>query len=134
MCWKKFKIVSPNGKECCFPVPVPWWCCDDSSATPIPPIVREDAAAQPEITVIPESTDAAPAPRSGCMSASQLLMQRYVIANPPRASDPPAWQRDPAPGAAAGAALCEDCDEIDPLFTAALEKAAVLIPSETSAK
>jgi hypothetical protein len=34
VCWKQFKLVSPNGKECCFPVAVPWWCCGESPTGP----------------------------------------------------------------------------------------------------
>jgi hypothetical protein len=79
VCWKKFKIVSPNGKEVCFPVAVPWWCCDaaDAAAAVVP---RETEAATTEAVAAEE-----PKGPTGCMSASQLLLQRYMIANPPRA-------------------------------------------------
>ena len=132
MCWKQFKIVSPNGRECCFPVAVPWWCCGDSPTGPTGPT---GAAAPIEIEAPAETVEQVlrepVAAKEGCMSASQLLMQRYMIAKPPRAFGRPAGQAadDPevidCPG-------CED-GEPSPQFAAAMEdfqRSAVLIPSE----
>jgi hypothetical protein len=87
VCWKKFKIVSPNGAEQCFPVAVPWWCCDSTGTTgpagptgptgPVQPIAEGTPDEAPPLA-------AAPAAPTGCLSASQLLMQRSMLANPPR--------------------------------------------------
>ena len=96
VCWKKFKIVTPGGQEQCFPVAVPWWMCDATGTTgaTFAETTNETAqAAGPQKAAAADSTHAEAAPAEaegamGCMSASQLLMQRYMIANPPRAFQP----------------------------------------------
>ena len=83
VCWKKFKIVTPGGQEQCFPVAVPWWMCDATGTTGAGLAEASNETAQatgPQDAVPAEATGP-----MGCMSASQLLMQRYMIANPPRA-------------------------------------------------
>jgi len=147
VCWKRFRIVSPEGRECSFPVAVPWWCCGDD----------DDEAAGRSATDAAETVSAAkrtpePAPeRDGCMSASQLLLQRYMIANPPRAFGRPYdcdYDEDcerrerrvryghDLPGHEADIEIipCPDCDgEGGFHFNEAMrdfQKNAVLIPSE----
>ena len=130
VCWKQFKIVSPGGKECCFPVAVPWWCCGDSATG------TSEAAAQaietPAETIGQVLREPAAAAKDGCMSASQLLMQRYMIANPPRAFGRQAAQRAPIEMEVIGCPECEN-GEPSPQFAAAMaefQRNAVLIPSE----
>lgn len=91
-CYKKFRIVAPDGKECCFPVAVPWWCCDCCTGT-TGTTGRTAPVIEPESAGAPVAASPAPvvqsAPAAGSMSASQLLLQRYAIANPPRAFGKP---------------------------------------------
>ena len=139
--WKRFKIVAPDGRECCFPVAVPWWCCGDDdeegAAGAASPTGAAEPISPPVETVEQVLRDDKPAT---AMSASQLLMQRYMIANPPRAFGRPA---DSTGGhAGRGQPLgeleiidCPPCEdgEASPQFAAAMEefqRNAVLIPSE----
>ena len=129
MCWKQFKLVSPNGKECCFPVAVPWWCCNDS-ATGSTGATGSAETIQAPVESVEQVLREKPATKEGCMSASQLLMQRYMIANPPRA-----FGRAGAREAEVEIIDCPDCEngEPSPQFAAAMaefQRNAVLIPSE----
>jgi len=132
--WKQFKIVSPNGQECCFPVAVPWWCCGDADGpTGSTGAAAGSAEIEPPVESIEQALREKPAAaKEGCMSASQLLMQRYMIANPPRA-----FGREHCAEPPAGVEVidCPDCDsgEASPQFAAAMEefqRSAVLIPSK----
>ena len=132
MCWKQFKIVSPEGRECCFPVAVPWWCCDSPTGTTgSTGSTGISGAAEPE--PVEQILRDPPAAKEGCMSASQLLMQRYMIANPPRAFGK---QADcPPPLEEMEIIDCPACEneESSPQFAEAMEdfrRSAVLIPSE----
>ena len=131
--WQQFRIVSPNGRECCFPVAVPWWCCNESptgstGVTGAAAQVEEPAGAAETVEQVLREPARA---KDGCMSASQLLMQRYMIANPPRAFGKQAGQSDAAPEIID----CPGCGdgEPSPQFAAAMtefQRSAVLIPSE----
>jgi len=73
-----------------------------------------------------------PAAKDGCMSASQLLMQRYMIANPPRAFGKTARAAAEPEIEVVDCPDCED-DAPSPQFAAAMaefQRNAVLIPSE----
>jgi len=132
VCWKKFKIVSPDGRECCFPVAVPWWCCGESPTGPTGTaagLAEAEEAAETIEQVLREKPAAA---KEGCMSASQLLMQRYMIASPPRAFGRGRAQEDPLDMEVID---CPDCQDggASPQFAAAMaefQRNAVLIPSE----
>jgi len=135
VCWKRFRIVAPDGRECCFPVAVPWWCCgDDDGATGPTGATGSAEAIEAPVETIEQTLRAKPeAAKDGCMSASQLLMQRYMIANPPRAFGRPAG----CAGRPEEMEIidCPDCehDEPGPRFAAAMaefQRNAVLIPSE----
>jgi len=96
--WKQFRIVSPEGRECCFPVAVPWWCCSDDDDDPGLGRAQAPAEARGEQAVVPSPTESS-APAKTSMSASQLLMQRYMISNPPRTYGKP-WKVPDADDAA----------------------------------
>ena len=134
VCWKQFKIVSPNGQECCFPVAVPWWCCE-SPTGPTGATGAEGSAAEAEapIETVGQVLRETPAEKGGCMSASQLLMQRYMIASPPRAFG----QGDARYAGEPEIIDCPGCGEDgeSPQFDEAMtefQRSAVLIPSESS--
>ena len=142
VCWKKFKIVSPNGREQCFPVAVPWWMCDATgtsgvtgSAEQADAELRETAQATGPAEAAGPQEIAPPASigPTGCMSASQLLMQRYMIASPPRAFGKPRNERgyyaaeepEAVPGAESGEGAAVSYTSLDGYQTPA-----VLIPSK----
>jgi len=114
-------------------VAVPWWCCNDSPTGPTGATGATGASAGIEEaagTVEQVLREPAPA-KEGCVSASQLLMQRYMIANPPRGFGKPAGHAAAAPEIID----CPDCEdgEPSPQFAAAMsefQRTAVLIPSE----
>ena len=152
-CVRQFRIISPEGRECTFPVRVPWWCCGPTGATGTAESTSEDASAAQAGKSKARGEDG--------MSASQLLLQRYMISNPPRAFDSPettreqdrqlalreqAARRGPDYGREYGIPPgreppehieiipCPDCDDNgSPAFQSAVQdfhKSAVLIPSE----
>ena len=70
----------------------------------------------------------------GCMSASQLLMQRYMIANPPRAFGPSRCERGCYAAEEPEAVPCpqggeEPAMEFNPAAMDAYQNPGVLIPS-----
>ncbi|MCL2445310.1 MAG: hypothetical protein FWD06_00875 [Oscillospiraceae bacterium] len=90
-CVRNFRIISPDGRECSFPVAMPWWACGPTGGVaPIAGSTVLTDAAVPEIVDIPAAPVAMPAqmeesPRQdNCMTASQLLMQRYMLDQPQR--------------------------------------------------
>lgn len=99
-CVRNFRIISPDGRECSFPVAMPWWACGPTGGVaPTSAAVGVASACDmapppPEVIDIPA---AMPAPvqmeerprRETCMTASQLLMQRYMLDQPPRNVEPP---------------------------------------------
>lgn len=90
-CVRNFRIVSPDGRECSFPVAMPWWACGptggvapavgSTTAEATAPNIVDVPAAEP----MPVQTDEHPRRAAGsCTTASQLLMQRYKLDQPPR--------------------------------------------------
>jgi len=84
-CVRNFRIISPNGQECSFPVQMPWWCCgptgaaasapleEAAPAAPVAPLQVVDVVAEPPPPPPPSPPPEEPAVRDGCMSASQLF-------------------------------------------------------------
>ena len=92
-CVRNFRIISPDGRECSFPVAMPWWACGPTGgvapAAGAVSMANEPMPAAPEIidipAAVPASVQAEERPRrETCMTASQLLMQRYMLDQPPR--------------------------------------------------
>jgi len=113
-------------------VAVPWWCCGESP-TGATGAIESAAEAEPPTETVGQVLRETPAETGGCMSASQLLMQRYMIASPPRV-----FGKGGARYADEMEIIdCPGCGEDDesPQFAEAMtefQRSAVLIPSESS--
>jgi len=84
-CVRRFRIVSPEGRECSFPVAVPWWCCPTGTTG----VGAAEGFDEDTPAATTQASNASKARSEDTMSASQLLLQRYMVANPPRAFDIP---------------------------------------------
>ena len=84
-CVRHFRIISPEGRECSFPVRVPWWCCPTGTTGATGSAEGFDDDVPDETREGRRRNNTASAQGEEAMSASQLLMQRYAVTNPPRA-------------------------------------------------
>ncbi|MCL2531999.1 MAG: hypothetical protein FWE40_07575 [Oscillospiraceae bacterium] len=106
-CVRNFRIISPDGRECSFPVAMPWWACGptggvapaagSAAAEPaVPDIVDVSAAPAPMPAPMHMPMEESPRRAAGsCTTASQLLMQRYKLEEPPRAYETARYYEPP---------------------------------------